>query len=73
MSRPQFSLKTLLWLMLCAACFFGGVHFEQERRRHDEERAAALAAKTALRSLINSEDRRPPILPYMEQQQIRPR
>ena len=24
MPRPQFSLKTLLWLMTCVACLFGG-------------------------------------------------
>ena len=36
MSRPQFSLKTLLWLMIVAAAFLGGIHVEH--RRHDTER-----------------------------------
>ena len=30
--RFQFSLKTLLWLMLAAAFFFAGVQFERERK-----------------------------------------
>ena len=30
MPRAQFSLKTLLWLMVCAACFFVGR--ESQRR-----------------------------------------
>lgn len=36
MSRPQFTLKTMLWLTVCAACFFGGIHVEREieRRRY---------------------------------------
>ena len=40
MRRPQFSLKTLLVLMLPAACFFGGIRFERERRRREDEAAA---------------------------------
>jgi hypothetical protein len=38
MRRPQFTLKTLLWLMLCVACFFGGIQFERERRRREDEK-----------------------------------
>lgn len=29
MRRPQFSLKTMLWLMACAACFCAGIRFER--------------------------------------------
>lgn len=34
MARPQFSLKTLHWLMVCVACFFGGIRFQREIERH---------------------------------------
>lgn len=36
MLRPQFTLKTMLWLTVCAACFFGGIRAEREieRRRY---------------------------------------
>jgi len=35
MSRPQFRLSTLLWLIFGAACFFGGMGLERrlEKRR----------------------------------------
>ena len=33
MRRPQFSLKTMLVLMLAVACFCGGIEFERERIR----------------------------------------
>ena len=36
MRRPQFSLKTLLWLMAVVAAFFAGIRFE----RHLAERRA---------------------------------
>lgn len=39
--RPQFSLRALLVLVLAAACFFGGIHFERERRRREVEAARA--------------------------------
>lgn len=35
-SRPQFSLKTMLWLTVCAACFFGGIHVEREIERRGQ-------------------------------------
>lgn len=53
MSRPQFSLKTLLWLMLVVASFFGGlvIGIRLERLRLNAELAAKrereLAAKKA--------------------------
>ena len=31
MRRPQFSLKTLLWLMLVVAAFFGGSAWQQQK------------------------------------------
>lgn len=43
MSRSiQFSLKTMLWLMVCIACFFGGIEFhkaqlKRERRQRIED------------------------------------
>ena len=40
--RPQFTLKTLLWLMAAVAAFCAGVGFERERQRRADERAAAL-------------------------------
>jgi hypothetical protein len=46
MPHPQFTIRTLLWLMLAAATFFAGLRFERERRRREDE-AAALAAKRA--------------------------
>src|SRR5579863_1796210 len=33
MRRPQFTIRALLVAMLAAACFFGGIHFEQRRRQ----------------------------------------
>jgi len=38
MPRPQFSIRTLLWLTLAVACFFGGMAFEKERVRREWER-----------------------------------
>jgi hypothetical protein len=35
MRRPQFSLKTMLWLALVVGAFFGGVRFERARRAAD--------------------------------------
>ena len=39
MPRPQFSIRTLLWLTLVFAAFLGGMQFEhsQERMRLDRE------------------------------------
>jgi hypothetical protein len=46
MPRPQFSIRTLLWLTLVVTAFFAGMLFEKERRRREDE-AAALTAKAA--------------------------
>ena len=35
-SRPQFTLKTMLWLTVCAACFFGGIRVEREIERRGQ-------------------------------------
>lgn len=32
MPRPQFSIRTLLWLTLVVAAFLGGIALERERR-----------------------------------------
>ena len=40
MRRPQFSIRSLLILMLVVAAFFGGIKFERERRRRADEAAA---------------------------------
>lgn len=45
MPRPQFRLKTLLWLMLCVACFLGGMAFQ---RRLDKPVYAELDASKVL-------------------------
>jgi hypothetical protein len=49
MPRPQFSLKTLLWLMAVVAAFLGGAEFgrlrEAGRLAKDKERVAAQEAK----------------------------
>jgi hypothetical protein len=37
MSRPQFTLRTLLVLLLAVGCFFGGIRFERERQRREDE------------------------------------
>ena len=36
MPRPQFTIRTLLWLTLAAACFFGGMLFERELARRNQ-------------------------------------
>lgn len=33
MPRPQFSIRTLLWLTLVVVAFLGGMLFERERQR----------------------------------------
>ncbi|HWB11674.1 MAG TPA: hypothetical protein VG826_20755 [Pirellulales bacterium] len=38
MRRPQFSLKTMLWLMAVAGAFFAGI--EWDRRHPDDHRRA---------------------------------
>ena len=43
MPRPQFTLRTLLVLLLAVACFFGGIRFERERRRRADEAAKRAA------------------------------
>ena len=43
MRRPQFSLKTMLWLMVVVAAFFGGIATERQLQRirlAEEERQA---------------------------------
>lgn len=40
MPRPQFSIRTLLWLTLVVAAFMGGILFEQERVRREREKLA---------------------------------
>ena len=35
--RP-FSIRTLLWLMLCVACFLGGIEFHKAQMRREERR-----------------------------------
>jgi putative exporter of polyketide antibiotics len=37
MPRPQFSIRTLFWLMLVVAAFFGGVAFALARAKQDLE------------------------------------
>ena len=37
MPRPQFSIRTILWLTLVAAAFLGGMAFEKERRRREDD------------------------------------
>ena len=36
MPRPQFSIRTLLWLTLVVAAFLGGMLFEKQRRLAEE-------------------------------------
>ncbi|HVX09702.1 MAG TPA: hypothetical protein VHC22_00735 [Pirellulales bacterium] len=38
MPRPQFSLRTMLWLMALVAAFLGGIFFEKERRWRADQR-----------------------------------
>lgn len=65
MRRPQFSLKTLLWLILVAAVFLGGMRFgeligerrEKERRLQEERLLAIIASyhehmSTAMQDVI---------------------
>jgi hypothetical protein len=40
MPRPQFSLKSLLWLMVVVAAFFAGIQFERDRRRRELEKVS---------------------------------
>jgi hypothetical protein len=35
MPRPQFTIRTLLWLTLVVGAFLGGIGFEKERRRRE--------------------------------------
>ena len=37
MSRPPFSIRTLLWLTLVVAAFFGGALFERQRATREPE------------------------------------
>jgi hypothetical protein len=41
MPRPQFCLKTLLWLMLVVSAFCAGIGFEHERIRREAARLEA--------------------------------
>ena len=36
MPRPQFSIRTLLWLTLLVAAFFAGIGFERNSRKPHE-------------------------------------
>jgi len=36
MPRPQFSIRTLLWLALVVAAFLGGIMFEKDRFRRSD-------------------------------------
>lgn len=44
MPRPQFSLKTMLWLMVVVAAFCAGIRFEREWKAR-RSRTASPAAK----------------------------
>jgi hypothetical protein len=47
MRRPQFSLKTLLWLMAVVAAFCAGAVWQRERDRQEEsERLIELITET---------------------------
>ncbi|HVX16203.1 MAG TPA: hypothetical protein VHC22_33765 [Pirellulales bacterium] len=48
----QFSLKTLLWLMACVACFFGGQFSKTKLRQRelDELQSELAAARLNLRN-----------------------
>jgi hypothetical protein len=37
MRRPQFTLKSLLWLMACVICLFFGIEFERNWRHRAEK------------------------------------
>ena len=36
MPRPQFSIRTVLWLTLVVAAFLGGIVFEKERAKRNQ-------------------------------------
>lgn len=38
MPRPQFSLKTLLWMIVCVACFFAGARWNDRRWNRERTR-----------------------------------
>jgi hypothetical protein len=46
MRRPQFSLKTMLWLMLVVAAFLGGLGIGQQRASHTERLLRAEAERS---------------------------
>ena len=59
MSRPQFSLKTLLWLMALVAAFFGGVRLGRQRQRlEDIEAAIADVERAAVRAEVMAAEAR---------------
>jgi hypothetical protein len=45
MPRPQFSIRTLLWLTLVVAAFLGGMAFQKERQRRHEYRSMLRSLK----------------------------
>lgn len=47
MTRPQFSLKTLLWLMVVVAAFLGGARWQRDR----DQRALQVFLTTPLKTL----------------------
>ena len=42
MPRPQFSIRTLLWLTLVVAAFLGGIGVERERQRRENAESALI-------------------------------
>lgn len=50
--RFQFSLRTMFWLVVCAACFFAGVRFQDYRRDIAEQEAQAAAKEAELRATM---------------------
>ena len=62
MPRPQFSLKSLLWLMACVGCFFGGSAWQRHKRDLEMARLqkflrAEQDEKASLRDLMEAERR----------------
>lgn len=55
MPRPQFSVRTLLWLTLVVAAFLGGIAFEKERARREGEEFSERIA----REILESQTQRP--------------
>ena len=56
MPRPQFSIRTLLWLTLVVAAFLAGIGFERERRRQQEEAAWQRISDESVDLMLNLND-----------------